>query len=114
MTETQLEGFRIPSDVMSKIKKVAERDNTTKSEVVIRALKQFILEEDEGLAIIASKMKTIEELVGELKGVGVILRSVGKITHASKRQVRDKKEGGNESTPLPPQGHDSMRSLGCE
>ncbi len=66
-------------------KAIAERDNTTKSEVVIRALKQFILEEDEGLAIIASKMKTIKELVGELKGVGVILRSVGKITHASKR-----------------------------
>jgi len=85
MTETQLEGFRIPSDVMSQIKKVAERDNTTKSEVVVRALKQFILDEDEGLAIIDSKLKTIAELVGELKGVGVILRSVGKTTHASKR-----------------------------
>jgi len=85
MTQTQFEGFRIPSDVMSQIKKVAERDNTTKSEVVVRALKHFILDDNEGLAIIDSKLKTIDELIGELKGVRVTLRSVGTKAHASKK-----------------------------
>jgi len=78
MSETQLEGFRIPSDVMSRINKIADRDSTTKSEVVVRALKQFILEADEGVAIIDSKLQTIEELVGELKGIKVVLRNKGK------------------------------------
>jgi len=85
MGGTQLEGFRIPSDVMSRINKIAYRDSTTKSEVVVRALKQFILEEDEGMAIIDSKLQVIEELVGELKGIKVVLRNKGKRQHESKK-----------------------------